>query len=66
VLRWYLELVERSLAAGRTWPALIVLFVLHARVDGCGDQPDRNDWVVDCDAQVEIRKLVHALAQNIV
>jgi hypothetical protein len=66
VLLWHLELVERSLVAGRTFPALIVLFVLHARVDGCGDQPDRNDWVVDCDAQVEIRALVHALAAAIV
>jgi hypothetical protein len=66
VLRWHLEVVERSLVADRTWPALILLIVLHARVDGCGDQPDRNDWIVDCGAQVEIRELVRALADVIV
>jgi hypothetical protein len=59
------ELVELSLTAGRTWPALILLAVLHLGLDGCGAAPDRNDWIVDCDAQVEVRTLVEALADSI-
>jgi hypothetical protein len=34
---------------------------LRRHVDGCGDDADSNDWIVDCDAQLEVRGFIDAL-----
>jgi hypothetical protein len=31
---------------------------LHRRIDGCGVAPDRGDWIVGCDSQVNFRQLL--------
>ncbi|HEY6561404.1 MAG TPA: hypothetical protein VI072_29225 [Polyangiaceae bacterium] len=41
--------------------AIHKLDILRTRLDGCGATPDKNDWIHDCPAQVEIRALVDRL-----
>jgi hypothetical protein len=38
---------------------------LRRRIDGCGAAPGRNDWIVDCTAQLEIRGLADLLIANL-
>jgi hypothetical protein len=60
-------LAEAQVHTGRTLPAARRLSTLRRRVDGCGAAPaaGRNDWIVDCAAQLEIRALVDVLVQNL-
>lgn len=56
-----LESAERALDRGQNALAIHQLETLRSRVDGRGEErrgPDRNDWIVDCDAQLEIRRLI--------
>lgn len=45
--------------------ALGILGLLDKRIDGCGDTPDQNDWIVDCDAQVKFRTLLDLYRRGI-
>jgi outer membrane protein assembly factor BamB len=45
--------------------AVRLLRNLRRRIDGCGEQPDRNDWIVRCAAQVEIRSKVDLLVETL-
>ena len=38
--------------------ALDITGSLHKRIDGCGSAPERNDWIVDCEEQIEFRELL--------
>jgi len=66
-----LEDVERAIESGNTAEALNMLRNLRRRVDGCPDTPmpgesaEANDWIVDCDAQREVRVLIDLLIANL-
>ncbi|HEV8700669.1 MAG TPA: hypothetical protein VGV60_05295 [Candidatus Polarisedimenticolia bacterium] len=60
-----LEDVESLLLVGDVNGALRKLMDLRRRLDGCGTRPDRNDWILDCAAQVSIRSLIDLLVTNL-
>jgi len=60
-----LEDIEASIAAGDISGAIRALRNLRRTVDGCGSSPDRNDWIEDCTAQVQIRDLIDLLITNL-
>ena len=57
--------VESLLLAGDTDAALMKLNELRRRLDGCGTVPDRNDWVINCVSQLQIRSRVDLLIANL-
>ncbi len=57
--------IEGRIARGSVAKAVQQLQNLLTRVDGCGTGPDRNDWIVDCAAQTEIRSLIDLLIANL-
>jgi hypothetical protein len=57
--------VQSALAAGKDTKAVQTLIRLLKRMDGCGSAPDRDDIIVDCAAQMEIRQIVLELACNL-
>ena len=57
--------IQSDIASGDIEQALRGLRNLRARVDGCGTSPDRNDWIIDCVAQLEIRRLIDLLITNL-
>src|SRR5574341_1201240 len=57
--------VERAVAAGRDAKAIQRQQTLRTRVDGCGAAAERNDWITDCAAQVEIRGFIDLLILNL-
>jgi hypothetical protein len=60
-----LDTVERRVALEQISAAMRVLDTLHRRLDSCGTLADRDDWIVDCEAQIEMRSLVELLATNV-
>jgi hypothetical protein len=46
---------------GNTVAAGAQLRTLRIHVDGCGNAPDGNDWIVDCPSQTTVRSLVDEL-----
>lgn len=63
-----LAAVETLLLAGDDAAALTELSALRKRVDGCAltdTQPDKNDWIIECSAQRQIRGLIDDLAAAI-
>ncbi len=60
-----LEAAERAVARGNNAQAIHMLENLLRRMDGCGSEPDPNDWIVDCGDQVFIRSLVNLLIVNL-
>jgi hypothetical protein len=57
--------IESLLVKGRTADAIKKLRTLRTRVDGCGTAPAKDDWIVDCAAQREIRDLIDLLLANL-
>ena len=57
--------IQSDIASGDIEQAIRALRNLRARVDGCGASPDRNDWITDCVAQLEIRRLIDLLITNL-
>jgi hypothetical protein len=45
--------------------AIRQLQILRTFIDGCGATADHDDWIVDCPAQVKIRRLVDLLRDNL-
>lgn len=45
--------------------ALDILDSLDRRVDGCGANPDRSDWIVDCQSQLGFRQLLDLYRRGI-
>ncbi|MGH7893989.1 MAG: hypothetical protein ACREQL_04925 [Candidatus Binatia bacterium] len=60
-----LEDIESSLAKGRRADAIKKLRTLRTRVDGCGTEPAKDDWITDCASQNEIRALIDTLLANL-
>jgi hypothetical protein len=60
-----LQGAESKLLAGKPEQAIDRLQTLRTHLDGCGGTPDRDDWVVDCPSQVEVRELVDLLIANV-
>ena len=60
-----LKNIEKDVAKGQIAKALTKLAQLHAHCDGCGNGPDGNDWIVDCQAQAEVRAVIDLLAANL-
>ena len=60
-----LNKAESLIAAGDYAGARIELAALRKRVDGCNggsqQKADKNDWIVDCEDQLEVRALIDAL-----
>jgi hypothetical protein len=52
---------ESAIASGDVNSALRLLRNVQRHTDGCGTQPDRNDWVTDCDAQAALASTLDAL-----
>jgi len=38
---------------------------LRRHLDGCGARPDKNDWILECTAQVQVRDFLDLLATNL-
>lgn len=38
---------------------------IRAKMDGCGTKPDKNDWILDCNAQVILRSLIDTLIADL-
>lgn len=57
--------VELAVASSDIDEAMELVTNLRRHVDGCGLSPDRNDWIVDCTAQIEIRELIDIYIVNL-
>jgi len=57
--------VEESLARGDTSSAVSQLEYLRRRLDGCGTSAGGNDWIVDCAAQVKIRRSIDIIRADL-
>ncbi|MGD2043344.1 MAG: hypothetical protein PVJ28_06800, partial [Acidimicrobiia bacterium] len=60
-----LENAERSVARGQVDQAIHHLENLRRHLDGCGASADGDDWIIDCDAQTEVRDLLDLLIGNL-
>jgi len=58
MLRLEIGLADLAVRLGKRNSALTIIGLIEKRVDGCGDKADLNDWIRDCDAQVEFRELL--------
>jgi hypothetical protein len=57
--------IERLIAEGALTKALMKIANLRRELDGCGADPDRNDWIRECTAQVQVRDFLDLLADNL-
>lgn len=57
--------VQSYLDAGERQEAERLVSRLVAKVDGCGQRPDNNDWVVSCTDQVAVRDALEHLRDGI-
>lgn len=60
-----LDEVEAILLDGKTASAIKKLQNVRKHLDGCGTQPDGDDWIQDCASQASIRVLVDLLIGNL-
>ncbi|HKX75923.1 MAG TPA: hypothetical protein VJR05_11115, partial [Acidimicrobiia bacterium] len=60
-----LENAEREVAGGRVDQAIQHLENLRRHLDGCGAEADGDDWIIDCEAQIQIRELLDLLIANL-
>jgi hypothetical protein len=61
----HLRNAERSIEKDKIEHAIKQLEHLRKRVDGCGTAADRNDWIVDCIAQLQVRTLIDLFIANL-
>ena len=59
-----LDTVERTPKLGPPFTSRTLLRQLRQRVDGCGTTSARDDWIIDCGRQLEIRGLLDLLITN--
>jgi len=64
-MRSRLEDIQQDILDGDIAGAIRALRNLLAKVDGCGAMADRNDWIIDCPSQLEIRALIELLVFNL-
>ncbi len=60
-----LDDVEALVSTGDKTAAIGELYVLRERLDGCGEAPDKNDWIAYCDEQALIREYIDLLIANL-
>jgi hypothetical protein len=60
-----LDDVEAAVAIDDIDEAIRKLENLRRRVDGCGSEPDMNDWIIDCTAQLQIRDFIDLYISNL-
>jgi hypothetical protein len=59
-----LDKAESLIKSGKTRRASDTLQSLRGHLDGCGTsdgRADRGDWIVDCEDQIEVRRLLDDL-----
>ncbi|MBD0292065.1 MAG: cadherin-like domain-containing protein [Jiangellaceae bacterium] len=61
-----LDAIEQLIASGEFASARAELQSLRRKVDGCGAAADTNDWIVDCDAQRQVRAVIDDLLAQLV
>ncbi len=61
----HLKNIGKSIEKGKTEHAIKQLEHLRLRVDGCGTEPEHNDWIVDCAAQLQVRTLIDLFIANL-
>ena len=59
-----LDLIERTPKIGPPFTSRSLLRQLRQRVDGCGTKAARDDWIIACGPQQEIRGLLDLLITN--
>jgi len=57
--------IQASMDTGKADQAIHHLANLRRQVDGCGAKADMDDWIVDCEAQLEIRVLLDDLIADL-
>jgi hypothetical protein len=57
---------ELAIASDKVDVAMVLLVNMRKHLDGCGLSPDRNDWIVDCIAQITIRELIDIYMVNLI
>jgi hypothetical protein len=60
-----LDSVEKWVVSGDLRKALRTLEDLRNHLDGCGQTSGKDDWIVDCQTQVQIRIYVNVLITNL-
>ncbi|RLA44148.1 MAG: hypothetical protein DRR06_10405 [Gammaproteobacteria bacterium] len=60
-----LDDVEALVSTGDKTAAIGELHILRERLDGCGEAPDKNDWIAYCDEQALIREYIDLLIANL-
>jgi hypothetical protein len=60
-----LAAVEHYMLDGQFDEAAELLENLRKHVDGCGLSADKNDWVVGCAEQIELRQAIDAVLKNL-
>jgi len=60
-----LDDIEALLKQNKVAKALQALQGLRKRFDGCGMQPDNNDWALVCGSQLTIRGVIDLLISNL-
>ncbi len=56
-----LAAVQKQIDSGKPSNAAHELGNLRRQVDGCGTKADKDDWIVDCDAQLDVRAMFDEL-----
>jgi len=60
--------IEQKIIDGHCDNAIRKLENLRMRFDGCNGEwgvPDKNDWIIDCEAQLELRHWADLLIENL-
>jgi hypothetical protein len=60
-----LNTIEEDIANGNINDAIRALRNLRRTIDGCGSSPDKNDWITDCQSQVDLRDVIDLLIVNL-
>ncbi len=53
-----LNTAQSAVVSGDAASALTALTGLRAHIDGCGAGADGDDWIVSCNEQLQVRRLV--------
>jgi hypothetical protein len=61
----HLKNIEKRIEKGKIEQAIKELQHLRERVDGCGTEPEPNDWIVDCAVQLQVRTVLDLFIANL-
>jgi Bacterial TSP3 repeat len=60
-----LDAAEHNIAIGDVATALGILRDLRKHLDGCGTRSDKNDWLMDCAAELTVRTYLDLIIANL-